>query len=124
MMNLNQTKFIGLTMELDLKAKEYKILCDKLDILKEKGINPNDERLLEIKKLFQKNHDEIAQITKQLETLNNEEKIEEKKKQEKYNQNNLFKNKKSISSNGITVIEEKNSFFKKILIKIKKIIKK
>jgi len=26
MMNLNQTKFVGLTMELDLKARDYKKL--------------------------------------------------------------------------------------------------
>lgn len=31
MMNLNQTKLVGLTMELDLKAREYKKLCDKLE---------------------------------------------------------------------------------------------
>ena len=33
MMNLNQTKLVGLTMELDLKAREYKKLCDKLGLL-------------------------------------------------------------------------------------------
>ena len=30
MMNLSQTKLVGLTMELDLKTREYKKLCDKL----------------------------------------------------------------------------------------------
>ena len=35
MMNLSQTKLVGLTMELDLKTREYKKLCDKLDELKE-----------------------------------------------------------------------------------------
>ena len=33
MMNLSQTKLVGLTMELDLKTREYKKLCDKLGIL-------------------------------------------------------------------------------------------
>ena len=55
MMNLSQTKLVGLTMELDLKAREYKTLCDKFDKLKEKKIDPNDERLLVVKDLFQKN---------------------------------------------------------------------
>ena len=66
MMNLNQTKLIGLTMELDLKTREYKKLCDKLNELKEKKINPNDERLLVVKELFQKNHDDIVKINKQI----------------------------------------------------------
>ena len=32
MMNLSQTKLVGLTMELDLKTREYKKLCDKIRI--------------------------------------------------------------------------------------------
>ena len=55
MMNLSQTKLVGLTMELDLKTREYKILCDKLDELKEKRIATDDERLLVVKELFKKN---------------------------------------------------------------------
>ncbi len=62
MMNINQTKLVGLTMELDLKAREYKKLCDELDKLKEEKIEPNDDRLLELKELFQKNHDDIVKI--------------------------------------------------------------
>ena len=38
MMNLSQTKLVGLTMELDLKTREYKKLCGKLDELKEQYI--------------------------------------------------------------------------------------
>ena len=66
MMNLSQTKLVGLTMELDLKAREFKTLCDKLDKLKENGVNPNDERLNTVKELFQKNHDEIVKINTQI----------------------------------------------------------
>ena len=33
-MGFNQTKLIDLTMKLDLKAMEYKILCYKLERLK------------------------------------------------------------------------------------------
>lgn len=62
MNNLSQTKLISLTMKLDLKSREYKELCDELEQLKECNIDPNDKRLLELKELFQKNHDEIVKI--------------------------------------------------------------
>ena len=62
MMNISQTKLVGLTMELDLKAREYKKLCDELEKLKENKIDPNDERLLKLKELLQKNHDDIVKI--------------------------------------------------------------
>ena len=74
MMNLNQTKFVGLTMELDLKAREYKKLCDELDKLKENKIDPNDEKLYALKKLFQKNYDDIVKINTQIKEL--KEKLE------------------------------------------------
>ena len=61
-MNINQTKLVGLMMELDLKTREYEKLCTLLDKLKENNINPNDKRLLELKQLFQKNHNEIMEI--------------------------------------------------------------
>ena len=66
MMNLSQTKLVGLTMELDLKTMEYKKLCDLLEELKEKGIDPNDERLLTVKELFQEKYDEIVEINRQI----------------------------------------------------------
>lgn len=68
-MNLKQTKITGLTMELALKAKEYEKLCQELEKLKENNINPNDKRLLEIKKLFEKNQEEIIEIKKQIEKI-------------------------------------------------------
>lgn len=66
MMSLSQTKLIGLTMELDLKTREYKKLCDKFNKLKEKNIDSNDEKLLKLKDLFQKNHDEIVEINNEI----------------------------------------------------------
>ncbi len=71
MMNLSQTKLVGLTMELDLKTREYKKLCDKLEQLKKSGINPNDEKLLVLNGLFQKNYNEIVEINRQIKELNN-----------------------------------------------------
>ena len=69
MMNLSQTKLVGLTMELDLKTREYKKLCNKLDELKEKKIDPNDERILAVKELFKKNHDDIVEINRQIKEI-------------------------------------------------------
>ncbi len=83
MMNLSQTKLVGLTMELELKAKEYKKLCNKLDQLKRSDINPNDEKLLKLKQLFQKNHDEIVEINRQIKELKETEELIEKQKLEK-----------------------------------------
>lgn len=69
MMNLSQTKLIGLTMELDLKTREYTILCNEFEKLKQNNIDHNNEKLIELKKLFQKNHDEIVEINKQINNL-------------------------------------------------------
>jgi hypothetical protein len=69
-MNLIQTKLLGLTMELELKIREYNYLCEKLEKLKEHKINPNDERLLEVKELFEKNYNEIVALKIQISDLN------------------------------------------------------
>ena len=97
MMNLSQTKLVGLTMELDLKTREYKKLCGKLDELKEKKIDPNDERLLVVKELFQKNHDDIVEINRQIKEVKETEELKEKQKLEQYNPENIF-NKKNDTS--------------------------
>lgn len=73
MMDITQTKLIGLTMELDLKTREYRMLCDKLEKIKEKNIDPNDEKLNWLKDLFIKNYNEITTITSQLRKLKEEE---------------------------------------------------
>ncbi len=66
MMNINQTKLVGLTMKLELKTKEFKKLCETLDKLKENQTDPNDEAFLKLKKQFQENQNEIIEIKKQL----------------------------------------------------------
>ena len=73
MMDATQTKLIGLTMELDLKTREYAMLCDKLEDVKKKNIDPNDERLNWLKDMFLKNYNEISAITNQLKQLKQEE---------------------------------------------------
>ena len=124
MMNLNQTKLVGLTMELDLKAREYKTICDKLDDLKEKEIDPNDERLLAIKELFQRNHEDIVEINRQIKEIKETEKIKEKQKLEQYNPETIFnkksKNIKNEQNKKTAIIKVKKNIFIRIIKRIKK----
>ena len=128
MMNLSQTKLVGLTMELDLKTREYKKLCDKLDELKEKRIAPNDERLLVVKELFQKNHDDIVEINRQIKEVKEKEELKEKQKFEQYNPENIF-NKKNNNiiqeeKKDISVVETKKNIFIRFIERIKKFLSK
>ena len=130
MMNLSQTKLVGLTMELDLKAREYKQLCDKLDKLKENKIDPNDERLLVVKELFQRNHDDIVKINAQIRELKETEELKEKQKLEQYNVENIFNKKNDISqikkeeNMEISVVEIKKNIFTRFLERMKKVFSK
>ena len=130
MMNLSQTKLVGLTMELDLKTREYKKLCDKLDELKEKRIDPNDERLLVVKELFQKNHDDIVKINTQIKEIKETEELKEKQKLEQYNLENIFNKKKDTSKTkkeenmDISVVQSKQNIFARFIEKIKSFFKK
>ena len=130
MMNLSQTKLVGLTMELDLKTREYKKLCDKLDELKEKKIDPNDERLLAVKDLFQKNHDDIVEINRQIKEIKETEELKEKQKLEQYNPENIFNKKKDTSKTkkeenmDISVVQTKKNLFTRFIEKIKSFFKK
>lgn len=127
MMNLSQTKLIGLTMELDLKAREYNKLCDKLEQLKQNNINPNDERLLKLKQLFEQNHDEIVEINRQIKELKETEELLEKKMMEQYEPANLFKRKNKSSEENenmnMLVVETKKSIFARLIESIKRIFK-
>lgn len=119
MMNLSQTKLVGLTMELDLKAREYKSLCDKLDKLKENKVDANDDRLLVVEELFQKNYDDIVKINTQIKEL------KEKQKLEPYNSEIFFKRKNDISkvnreeNTKISVVQTRKNIFTKLIEKIK-----
>ena len=129
MMNLSQTKLVGLTMELDLKTREYKKLCDQLDQLKENKIDPNDERLFVVKELFQKNHDDIVKINTQIKELKETEELKEKPKLEQYNPENIFNKKNDISkikkeeNMNISVVQTKKNIFTKFIEKIKSFFK-
>ena len=130
MMNLSQTKLVGLTMELDLKTREYKKLCDKLDKLKENKIDPNDKRLLAVKELFQKNHDDIVKINTQIKELKETEELNEKQKLEQYDVENIFNKKKDISkikkeeNMDISVIQIKKNIFIRFIERMKKFFSK
>lgn len=72
-MTLKQTELVGLTMQLELKTKEYKILCDKLEQFKEQGIDPNSEELIVLRQDFIKNNKEITEIKNKLKRLQENE---------------------------------------------------
>ena len=71
--DLIQTRLIGLTLELEIRVKEYKDLCDELDKIKEVGTSPNDPRLLLLKAKLLSNQQDISNISKHLRDLNNNE---------------------------------------------------
>lgn len=125
-MNLSQTKIVGLTMELDLKTREYKMLCEKLEKLKEKNIEVNSPILLELRDMFQKNHNDIVEINKQIKELKINEDSKEKQLQDQYNPDNIFKNRKNTTKNNenvsMIIIEKNKNAFMRILDKIKKLI--
>ena len=66
---LKQTKIIGLTMELEIKVREYKLLCKELDDFENMGIDPNDSKLEILRSKFIKNQEDIVRIKKQLREL-------------------------------------------------------
>lgn len=72
-MTLKQTELVGLTMQLELKTKEYKILCDKLEQFKEQGIDPNSKELIVLRQDFIKNNKEITEIKNRLKRLQENE---------------------------------------------------
>ena len=66
-------------MELELRAKEYNILSEKLELIKRKNINPNDKRLEWIKEKFIKNYSQIIQINYELKRIKANKMLGEKK---------------------------------------------
>ena len=60
-------------MKLDLKAREYKKLCEKLEEYKVQKLDPNCAEYEQLLKDFQENQKEILEINNQLEELNNAE---------------------------------------------------
>ena len=66
-----QNEVIILTTELDLKAKEYKMLCDKFEDIKKNGA-ANLKVLEDLKSEFLKNQNEIKAINEKLKKLKSE----------------------------------------------------
>ena len=124
-----QTKLVGLTMELDLKAREYEILCNKLEQLKKNNIDPNDEKLLYMMQLFQKNHSEIVEINKEINKIKDNEEIKEysysndifkkKEKTEETYELELFEKGKNVQDTETLIEIKKETFFKKLISFIK-----
>ena len=71
-LDLTETKIVGLTMQLELKAMEYKKLCNEFDDLKKKNIDPNSKKLVSLMEKFIDNQEEILKINKELKKLKKE----------------------------------------------------
>ena len=69
-LSLNQAKFLGLLMILELRTKEYNRLCEELDELKSKNIDENAPELLDLKEMFEAIDLSITEINRQLKQLN------------------------------------------------------
>ena len=115
-LNLKQTKIAGLYMKLDLKAREYNMLCGKLEEYKKDNIKEDDTRYFDLLQLFQKNNNEIIEIKQQLiDVQKNEEKIIVNSDYTK-----IFEKKEKENIEQVALVEVKDSIFKNILNKIKK----
>ena len=68
-MSLSQAKFIELTMKLDLKAREYKKLCEKFEQCKSSDKNDNEEKLYNLLEEFKANNKEVITIRNELNNL-------------------------------------------------------
>lgn len=68
-MTLEQTKLVGLTMELELKTKEYQSLCKELEELKAQKIDSNDILFVDLAQRLLDNQEEIKKIVKQLKEI-------------------------------------------------------
>ncbi len=68
-LTLKQTKLLGLTLELDLKANEYKNLCKEFDELKSKNLDPNADEYVILRDKFLKNQESIKSINEKLKKL-------------------------------------------------------
>ena len=126
-LSLAQTNLVGLTMKLDLKVREYKMLCDKLEEYKKENIDENDEKLYKLLEKFQKNNEEIVELKKQLKQIENLKEITQEKNVEKFNYENIFKAKEknkideSNYNNDNKMVKYQNSLWIRIKNKIKRI---
>ena len=65
--------------------------------------------MLELKQLFQENHDEIVEINRKIKEIKETEELKEKQKLEQYNPDDIFKNKsKKVESEFVKPSKEKS----------------
>lgn len=123
-MTQTQNRIAYLTMKLDLKVREYKQLCKKLEEVKKKEQVSNEE-LLELKDKFQKNHDEIVEINSKLKKIKEKDNELEDKH---FRQENLFNRNKEYEvnkeDNKELVVEKEKNIITKLIEKLKLLLKK
>lgn len=118
-----QKRIVFLTMKLDLKAREYKELCLELDRIKNEEQVSNEE-LLELKSKFQKNHDEIVEINRELKGLKEKDNDLGNKS---FKQEDLFKKGKKINNyeekNKELLVKKDTNIIVRLIKKIKRLLK-
>ncbi|MBO7508369.1 MAG: hypothetical protein J6T39_01845 [Clostridia bacterium] len=65
----SQSKFVELMLKLDLRTREYKKLCEELEVLKKSVKNPNDKQFAMLLARFEENKKELENINAQLSKL-------------------------------------------------------
>lgn len=134
-MNMKQTKLVGLTMELELKTKIYRKLCEKLEEYKKSKIDENDPKLLELKEMFEVNNKQITEINRKIKDLQDDknqvnEETDIKETYESYNPNKLFDEFKNeaddtkIIEASVAIVNNEHNIFKRIWDKIKRFLNK
>ena len=68
-MDLLEVQLSELLMKLNLKTKEYQVLCYEFEKLQDKDIQDNDSKYAKLKSKFENNQKEIEEIKRKIEEL-------------------------------------------------------
>ena len=69
---MRDEEYVYLINLLNLRAKEYKKLCEKLDKLNKAKLDPNSEEYLKLERAFEKNQKQIAIIKEKIKNFKRE----------------------------------------------------
>ena len=119
MLSNEQSKSIELTLKLNIKVKEFKKLCNRLEEYKKMIIIKDLDEYKILADEFKKNSYEINQLKSEI-----EKNLIKNKKEISYSQELFGTNEKvKQETNAITVVPEKENIFVKIFRKIKQFFK-
>ena len=72
--NKQQSKLVELTLKIDLKSREYSMLCKELETLKSQNLDPNCEEYQKLLTKFEENSNQLLDLKNQLAELKKESK--------------------------------------------------